>query len=609
MVNLGMSRVRSKSTPILHSELHMPALERKEEVPDARRWELLNLNEVIVFLTHMIELPSLNSIILIIQNNIENVHLKDAKHLHLLIHNFGLNTYHIIRNYLVHMFVACRSLPDACQTFQRGAQPNEYSWTSLNQEFNEAQGVFLQSKVIQQHALPLNSHVLQELLKACASSKKIDEGQEIHFKVVKEGFEVDPFVGSAMVAMYAKCGSLVEAREVFDNLPVRDVVLWTAMIAGYADHGLCMQALNCLEQMQLEGTSPNAVTYLCILKGFGSVRALNRGHKVHADIVDHGFEKDLHIGSTLVDLYGRCGFLPEAEAVFNKLYMRNTISWNARIAAYTENKLGQEVLNLLDQMQLEGVSPDAVTFVCSLKGCGSAGDIERGQRIHFELAKRGLEKVVSIGNSLVDMYAKCGLLTEAEDVFNKLPDQNVVSWTALLTGYAECGFDEKALNCFDQMQLRGLSQDAITFVGNLKAVSSHQDLRRGHDAHFEIIKEGFETDLFIGNCLVDFYAQSGLLLEAWDVLEELPSRDVVSWNSMIAGLIEHGVAEEALTCLSDMQMDFLFPDAVTLMSSLKACACIGNIIRGQELHAEIAKGGYDTDIYVGNSLVDMYAKC
>ncbi|KAI5074007.1 hypothetical protein GOP47_0012020 [Adiantum capillus-veneris] len=455
----------------------------------------------------------------------------------------------------------------------------------------------------------MQRHTLQELLRSCARLRSIDEGQKVHVLVVKEGLHADPLVGTALVDMYAKCGFTKQARKEFESLLDRDVVAWTALIAGYAEHGACMEALRCLEKMQLEGTSPNAVTYLCILKGFGSARALQIGHKVYADIVNYGFETDLYIGSTLVYFYGKCGFVPEAEAVFKRILGRNEYSWNALIAAYADTKPGQELLNLLDQMQLEGLSPDPVTYVCSLKSCGSAGDIKRGQCIHTEMVKRGLDIAVFAGNSLVDMYMKCGALIEAEDVFKKLPEKTVVAWTALLIGYAEHGFNEKALSCLDQMQCKGLCQDAMTYIGGLKAVINYNDQARGHDVHLQIVTDGFELDLFVGNSLIDFYAQAGLFLEALDVLEELPSRDVISWNALIAGFIEHEAADEALMCLQHMEQDCVSPDDVSLMCSLRACSLIGNTIRGQELHAEIVKKGYDSDLFVGNTLVDMLAKC
>ena len=460
----------------------------------------------------MMELPLLDCFISMVFRTLETKDARNkAQNMQIFIYYFGLNTIYMIKMHLVQKFSECFDGVQVLNKLIKCTDGDGYVGLTLEE-------------CAQSH-----SSRLQALVKSCGRSKDLNEGQNLYFHIVEEGFEIDSFLGSPLVDMYIECGSLLDAIVVFNSFLVHDVVLWTSLIGGYAEKGLNIEAMNCLVRMRSEGLSPNAVTYLCCLKGFQNIADIGKAHEAHAGIVKQGFEMDVSVGSALVDVYGKCGFVIEAQIIFSQLSSRNAITWNTYITLYAENLHGKGILSLLYQMQFEGVCPDAVTFLCSLKGSSIADSDEyRGQQIHIEIFKRGLEGLPSLGNALVDMYSKCGLFWEAHDVFNRLSIQNVVSWTALITGYIEHGFHTKALTCFKQMQERGVSPDVITFVGCLKAASSQKDARKGQKLHFHIIKEKFEMDIFIGNALVDMYGQCGLLVEAYEVIRDMPFRDVVS---------------------------------------------------------------------------------
>eukprot|EP00250_Pteridium_aquilinum_P013618 c21461_g1_i1 orf=1-507(-) len=168
--------------------------------------------------------------------------------------------------------------------------------------------------------------------------------------------------------MYAKCGSLTRAQEAFDGLPLRDIVSWTILMAGYNDHGCGEKALECFDRMQHEGILPNAFAMACSLKACGSILALDKGREIHTEIERWGLlERDVFVGSSLIDMYTKCGFLGTAQVVFNRLPVRNVVSWTVLIGGYTDFGYGVEALECFKRMQLEGVSPNAATFVCVLK--------------------------------------------------------------------------------------------------------------------------------------------------------------------------------------------------------------------------------------------------
>eukprot|EP00250_Pteridium_aquilinum_P018648 c24150_g3_i1 orf=135-2882(-) len=447
-------------------------------------------------------------------------------------------------------------------------------------------------------------------LKACGNIGALDKGQEIHAEVAKEGLlESSLVVGSAVMDMYVKCGWLERAQEVFDKLPVRDVVTWNSLIAGYAKHERGKEALQIYERMRLEGVTPNAVTFVGSLKACGSIGDGEKGQCIHADFDREGLGgNDLVIGNALVDMYAKCNALSEACNVFEELIFRDAALWNTMISGYAEHGLGEEALKCLEQMQLEGVCVNVITYVSSLKAVIDLGVLDKGLKLHAEIVEDDLETDLIIGNTLVDMYAKHGMLGEAQDVFDMLPGRDVVTWSALISGYVEHSLYDNALSSLEKMQREKVCPTALILARSLNACGGLRDIDKGQEIDSQITTLGLENDAYVGNSLVDMYAKCGWLLEAQEVFSTLPDRDAVAWTALIAGYSEHGFIQEALDSLEQMQQAGFTPDAVCFLCSLKACSSAGAKDKGQELHSEIAKEGLETNVYVGNSLVDMYAK-
>ena len=193
-------------------------------------------------------------------------------------------------------------------------------------------------------------------------------------------------LGNSLVDMYAKCGMLAKAQEVFEDLPNRNVVTWSALIAGYTRHNLGDEALKCFRRMQDEGISPNAVTFICILKACGSTASLHIGEEIHAEVKKQGLlGKDVVLATALIDMYAKCGVLRKSQQIFDKLRVRNVICWNSLISGYVEHEHVVQAYKCFRQMGEEGIFPDAVTFICILKACSRTGGLEMGKEIHEEI--------------------------------------------------------------------------------------------------------------------------------------------------------------------------------------------------------------------------------
>ncbi|KAH7283176.1 hypothetical protein KP509_35G064900 [Ceratopteris richardii] len=454
------------------------------------------------------------------------------------------------------------------------------------------------------------------VLKACGNMGALEKSQEIHAQILKSGLlERDTVLATALVDVYAKCNWLERASEVFDMLNAPDIVAWNTLITGYACLEYGKKALHYFDQLLSTSLSPNAITFSAALKACATLGAIERGQKIHAEVVKEGLflKNDTVVDNTLVYMYAKCGLVSKAQELFDELPIRNTVTWNALIAGYTQNGQSEKALHLFDEMQLEGLPPDAFTYSCMLKACGLEGLVGKGLTLHMEIVNGGaFDSNLVVGNALVDMYVKCGLVVEAQDVFDNLCNKNVVAWSALIVGYANHGLCGQAIDCFEQMCLKGFHPNIVTFLGVLKACGSIGDTCMGQKVHLEIIKgeKMLDRDIALGTALVDMYAKCGLLVEAEDVFDDLPHQDIVAWNALLSGYANYLHGEAALNCFEQMRSRGFSPDLVTFASVMKACGCLGAFLKGQTVHCDVVRNGFlELDLLVGNALIDMYANC
>jgi len=433
---------------------------------------------------------------------------------------------------------------------------------------------------MQEEGMSPNRFTFVPVLKACTSLRALEKGRRAHEQIIQLGCASDVFVGSSLVDMYAKCGSIEDARKVFDSMPSHDLVSWNAIIVGHVKCGQGQMALELFQQMQQEGVQPDAMTFVGVLNACASAVALEAGRSAHEQIIQCGYESNVFVGSSLVDMYVKCGRMDDAWRVFNRTPTSDAISWNVLILGYVKCGQGDKALELFQQMQWEGVEPNSLTFVGVLNACASAFALQEGRRTHEQIIQRGFESDVFVGSSLVDMYAKCGSMEDATRVFSKMPFRNVVSWNVMISGLVKCGQGHKALELFQQMQQEGVEPSSVTFVGVLNACASVMALEKGRHVHQQIVKSGCESNIFVGSSLVDMYAKCGSMEEACKVFNKMPLRNVVSWNAILGGFAMHGHGKEALEHFKQMRAEGVRPDNTTFVCLLSACSHAGLVDEG-----------------------------
>ncbi|KAI5058733.1 hypothetical protein GOP47_0026903 [Adiantum capillus-veneris] len=486
---------------------------------------------------------------------------------------------------LVDMYAKCSNFVEARKVLEALSAPNVFTWNALITGYVRYGHCEEALKCVSQMQLAgvtpdIVTYVC--VLKACGVVGAIDKGEELYDDICKRALLGENVIlGSTLVDMFARCGHVGKAQQIFDKLLLQDVVSWTALIAGYVEYGQSEKALSFFEQMQLEGVCPDSVTFLCSLKACGNIRDVNKGCGLHHEIEAKGIlEEDIALGSMLVDMYAKCRLMSRARRVFDMFGSRNIVLWNALIAGYANLGHGEEALKCFEQMKLEGVYPDRVTYSCALKSCCLVGATHKGTEIHADIARKDLcEDDLVVGSTLIDLYAKCGLLNKAQQVFNDLAVRDVICWTTLIAGYGEHGHSEKALFCFEKMQAEGVLPNALTFVYSLKACGETGAIDKCQAIHAEVERKGLlDADVLLGSTLIEMYAKCGLLIRAQQVFDKLPLRDVASWTPLITGYAQIGECKYVFKILEEMISDGIKPDSITFVTVLNACsrACLSH---------------------------------
>ncbi|KAH7284770.1 hypothetical protein KP509_34G069900 [Ceratopteris richardii] len=545
--------------------------------------------------------------------------LKKGQKIHSQIVNEGfLEKDTLMYSVLMDMYSKCKALDEVQELFNKIPVQSTDSWTALIcayvqcQCYEEALSSFEQ---MQQGGFSPNIATLTSIFKACGLLGCLEKGIEIHLHLVRIQWLEESIVASnALIDMYAKCGALSKAEEVFVKLPAPNLITWTELIAGCVNYGYGYDALIYSERLQLCGFSPDSVTYACILKACGNTEALERGKRIHARLVkDHALEEDPIIASSLINMYANCGALKNAQGVFGKLTTLDVVTWNVLIKGYVENGHHDLSFSCFKQMKEKGPLPNGTTVVCLLESCGVTGDLDKAEEVYAQVIRQNLlENDLLVGNSVVNVYVQCGDLQRAQEVFLALPAWNIISWNVLIAGYAEHGYSKISLYYYEQMKLAGFSPNTITIACTLKACGNILALDNGENIHAQVAKQvciQSDDDMVI-NALVDMYARCGAHKRALQLHYQKPFQDATPWNAMISGCILHGQEEEAFNYFEQMQVQGYTPDEITFACILKACGSRGSVFKGQEIHSQvIQKGVSKLSMVVGTALVVMYSKC
>ena len=391
-----------------------------------------------------------------------------------------------------------------------------------------------------------DNYTVPYVLKACAQSQALREGEQIHAHCIKTGMLLSiVYVKNTLMRLYAVCGVIKAVQKLFDGSPQRDLVSWTTLIQGYVKMGLLREGVATFFEMCDSNLRADEMTLVIVLSACSKLGDLELGQKIHDYMRDNEVNSDVFVGNALVNMYLNCGDADFACKLFDEMPFRNVVSWNSMISGLAHQGKFKESLDVFWKMQNIGLKPDDVTLVGVLNSCANLGVLELGKWVHAYVDKNRIKADGYIGNALVDMYAKCGSIDQAFRVFQGMKNRDVYSYTAIIVGLAMHGDAEKALSIFSEMPIVRIEPDEVTFIGVLSACS-HAGLVAEGQKYFEEMSSVYnlipQTEHY--GCMVDLLGRAGLINEAEDFIKNMPIEpDAFVWGALLGACRIHGKVE------------------------------------------------------------------
>ncbi|KZV49107.1 pentatricopeptide repeat-containing protein [Dorcoceras hygrometricum] len=421
------------------------------------------------------------------------------------------------------------------------------------------------------------------VLSACGSLGDVVCGRECHGVAIKLALDGNVYVGNALLGMYMKCESVSEAAVVFRGLRECNEVSFTVMMEGLVEANLVNEAFGMFILMHRNGltdsVSISSVLSVCskfVVENDYVGRNLHNlhGKQIHGLALKLGFERDLHVNNSLLDMYAKHSNMESAEMLFNTMFEVNVVSWNVMIAGYGQQYNMGTVLEYIELMQMRGFKPDEVTNVNMVAACVKSGDIDTGRRI-----------------------------------FDCISSPSLTCWNAMLSGYSQNEYHHDAVVLFKEMQFRNMRPDRTTFAIILISCAEMGLLEGGKQIHAILLKTEHYADPYVANGLICIYSKCGKLDVAKRIFGEVPQSDIVCWNSMLAGLSLHSLETEAFIFFKQMLGKGMPPTEFSYAIIIKCCSSLTSLSQGKQVQGLILKNGYGSDVYIGTSLIDLYCRC
>ncbi|XVF63779.1 hypothetical protein PTKIN_Ptkin09bG0114800 [Pterospermum kingtungense] len=451
---------------------------------------------------------------------------------------------------LVSMYAKCGSFLDARKVFDKMNEKNLYTWSAMigacSRELRWKEVVQLFFLMMKDGVLP-DEFLFPKILQACANCGDVRTGGLLHSLLIRLGMVCFSRVSNSVLAVYVKCGKLSSARRFFANMDERDRVTWNSMILAYCQKGENDEAHRLFNRMLEEGIKPCIITWNILVNSYNQLGQCD---------VAMGLMKEMESSGISPDVF----------------------TWTSMISGLGQNGRTWQALFLFNEMLLAGIKPNGVTITSAVSACASLRVLKMGQEIHSVSLKKGLIDNVLVGNSLIDMYAKCGELEAARQVFDKIEEKDAYTWNSMVAGYCQAGYCGKAYELFMKMRESDVKPNVITW-----------------------------------NTMISGYIQNGDEDQAMDLFQRMERdgkirRNTASWNALIAGYVQLGAIDKACGVFRQMQSCSISPNSVTILSILPGCANLIAANKVKEIHGCILRRNLEFVLSVSNSLIDTYAK-
>ncbi|KAJ6431984.1 hypothetical protein OIU84_019284 [Salix udensis] len=541
----------------------------------------------------------------------ETRNLTQAKKLHCLIIKSLENPETFLYNNLINAYGKVGNITYARHVFDKIPQPNSFSWNTMLSAYSKSgnlstmqeifstmpnrDGVSWNSLIsgyvcfgsvveavkayklmMKDGVLNLNRITFSTMLLLVSSQGCVDLGRQIHGQIVKFGFGAYVFVGSSLMDMYAKMGLISVASQVFDEVQERNVVMYNTMITGFLRCGMVKDSMRVFHGMKERDSISWTTMITGLLQNGLEAEAMDlfRDMRREGMAMDQSeYNHNVFVGSALVDMYCKCKSVRYAEAVFKRMTNKNVVSWTAMLVGYGQNGFSEEAVRVFCDMQRNGIEPDDFTLGSVISSCANLASLEEGAQFHCQALVSGLISFITVSNALITLYGKCGSIEDSNQLFDEMNFRDEISWTALVSGYAQFGKATETIDLFERMLVQGLKPDAVTFIAVLSACSRAGMVERGQQYFESMLKDhGILPFSDHFTCMIDLFGRAGRLEEAKNFIITMPfSPDSIGWATLLSSCRLYGNEEIGKWAAESLlELDPQNPAGYILLSSIYA---------------------------------------
>ncbi|XP_047309879.1 pentatricopeptide repeat-containing protein At4g32430, mitochondrial [Impatiens glandulifera] len=494
----------------------------------------------------------------------------------------GFSSWLSVSNSLISMYNKGGRFDQSLYLFHNLQNPDVVSWNAMLSGFKNQDGIDFACEM-HKSGVVFDAVTYSTVLALCADHGEFffHFGIQLHSAVFKSGLFSEVFIGNALITMYSKEGKIIEAEKVFDEMPQKDLVSWNAVLSGYAQEGVYgVEAILIFNKMLKQGMHLDHVSFTSVVSACGIEKNLQLGTQVHNLIIKKGYCRHISVCNVLLSMYSKCDQFGDVKLAFADTIYRNVISWTTMISIDEEH-----AMILFNQMRLDGVYPNNVTFVALIHAITNHNSVEQGRTVHCLTTKTNFFNEPNVANCLITMYAKFKTTDDSRKIFDELLLKGIVSWNALISAYAQNNQSKEAVETFLSAKLY-VNPNEYTLGSVLNAIAAAEavSLRHGQRCHSYLFKVGFDSNSIVSGALLDMYAKRGSIHESRKVFNEMIDRSQVAWTAIISANSRHGDYKSVLTLFNEMITTAgVKPDPITFLSILTACGRNGMVDKGLEV--------------------------
>ncbi|KAA8530407.1 hypothetical protein F0562_005116 [Nyssa sinensis] len=499
---------------------------------------------------------------------------------------YGLSADRFVGSSLIKLYSTCGNINNATIVLDEIIERDVVAYTSMITGYAQcgdhcAYEAFRVVRHMQEEELYPNRVTLVSLLQVAASLEALAEGRSVHCYAIRRGIGCsDEVFETSLMDMYIKCGETNKAASIFSKMSTRTVVSWNALIAGHLQMGHPLEALELFFLMLQENLDPDLVTLANGILSCADLGYLLQGKSIHGYMHRTGIQLDLVATTALIDMYSKCNNFIQAGKIFDRMGEKDVISFNVMMGGYLRNGLACKAMKTFHEMVQTVIRPNPSTILNILSALSDLKDVRQGRCIHGFVFRHGFELNADIANQIIFMYAKCGCIDFARQVFNGTKYKDLVSWTSMMMGYVYNGHADEAIAFFQLMQRDKVDPDPVTLIGLLQGFTQLGCLSSAKEVHGHIYRVSMEKEVPVVNSLITTYGKCGKLNMARNLFDHTTERCLTSWNTMIAAYGMHGKCGEAFELFDRMKKEKVAADEVTFTSVLSACSHSGLVEEG-----------------------------